>query len=164
MLRGFHPCHIGTLDFALCRDRFSGWNVWRPFFGGIYCSYCSKTHTENSGKNSVEKFGENIPFFGALFGTFFGAFFGEQLFCLEIRKIRAESVLQERPLNNMQTQAAEIFLRRSRQDLPIEQAHCSQTEAKFLLSFTNLNILWPGETKNSWGAKFYTPPPRKIPF
>ena len=39
--------------------------------------------TEHSGKNSVEKFGGNIPFFGAFFGafssTFFGAFFGEQL-------------------------------------------------------------------------------------
>ena len=40
----------------------------RPFFAGICCSYCRKTDTENAGKNSVEKFGEDIPFLGALFG------------------------------------------------------------------------------------------------
>ena len=34
-----------------------------------------KTHTENSGKNSVEKFSEIIPFFGAFFGTFFRCVF-----------------------------------------------------------------------------------------
>ena len=74
MLRGFHPCHIGTLDFALCRDGFSGWIFWRPFFGGIYCSYCRKTHTENSGKISVEKFGDNIPFSVHFSVRFFGTF------------------------------------------------------------------------------------------
>ena len=55
---------------------FSGWIFWRPFFGGFCCSYCRKTHTENSGKISVEKFGENIPFFGAFFGALFSTFFG----------------------------------------------------------------------------------------
>ena len=67
--------------------------------GGRFSVAFAEKHT---GKNSVETFGENIPFFGAFFGAFFGtfvgAFFGEQLFRLEIRKIRAESVLQERPL------------------------------------------------------------------
>ena len=60
-----------TLDFALCRDRFSGWNFWRPFFGGIYCSYCRKKNTHTHTENSVEKFGQNIPLFGAFFSGFF---------------------------------------------------------------------------------------------
>ena len=72
MLRGFHPRHIGTLDFALCPRWIFLLNFLEAVFGGIYCSYCRKTHTENSEKNSVEKFGEIIPFFGAFFGTFFG--------------------------------------------------------------------------------------------
>ena len=53
----------------------------------------------------MEKFGENIPFFGVLFGaffgTFFGAFFDEQFLPRNRKKIRAESVLQERPLKKL---------------------------------------------------------------
>ena len=102
MLRGFHPCHIGTLDFALCRAGFSGWIFWRPFFGGVYCSYCRKTHTKNSGKISEENFGENISFFGAFFGaffgTFFGAFFGEQLFASKSEKFVQNPFCKRGPL------------------------------------------------------------------
>ena len=54
-------------------------NVLEAFFGGICCSFCRKAHTESSGKILAERFGENIPFFGAGFGAFFSAFFGEQL-------------------------------------------------------------------------------------
>ena len=104
VLRGFHPCHIGTLDFALCRAGFSGWIFWRPFFGGIYCSYCRKTHTKNSGKISEEKFGENISFFGAFFGaffgTFFGEFFGEQLFASKSEKFVQNPFCKRDPLRN----------------------------------------------------------------
>ena len=105
--RGFHPCHIGTLDFCTVPR----WIFWLKFleavFRGIYCSYCRKTHNENSGKNSVEKFGENIPFFGAIFWCVFRyvfrCFFRWVTFCLEMGKIRAESVLQERPFNRWST-------------------------------------------------------------
>ena len=51
-IRGFLPCHIGTLDFALCRDWSSDW-----FF--FWRSYC-----ENSGKKLVEYFGQTFRFSG----------------------------------------------------------------------------------------------------
>ena len=100
MLRGFHPCHIGTLDFCAAPRWifFSGCIFWSPFFGGIYSSYCRKTHTENSGKNSVEKFCETIPSFGALFGAFFGTFFGEQLFASKSEKFVQNPFCKRDPL------------------------------------------------------------------
>ena len=69
-------------------------NFWRPFFGDIYCSYSRKTHTENSVKISVEKFGEHIPFFGA----FFGAFFGEQPFASKSEKFVQNPFCKRDPL------------------------------------------------------------------
>ena len=74
ILRGFRACHIGTLDFALCRDGFSGLIFSRPPFGGICFSYCRKHTPKIWGKNSVENFGENIQFLSAFFGVSFGEF------------------------------------------------------------------------------------------
>ena len=53
--------------------------------------FTAEKHTPKiRGKIRVEKFGENIPFFGAFFGAFFGTlfgtFFGEQLFGSESEK------------------------------------------------------------------------------
>ena len=74
ILKGFQPCHIGTLHFALCRNGFSGWIFWRPFFRWNLRFLLQKTHTKKNGEKFSGKFGENILFFGAFFGMFFGAF------------------------------------------------------------------------------------------
>ena len=56
------------------------------------------------GKNSVENFGENNPFFGAFFGAFFGtflgAFFGEQLFASKSEKFVQNPFCKRDPLKN----------------------------------------------------------------
>ena len=34
ILKGFQPCHIGTLDFALCRDGFL--SFWLNFLEAVF--------------------------------------------------------------------------------------------------------------------------------
>ena len=102
MLRGPQPCHISTLNFALCRDGIFWLNFLEAVFRWHLLVLLQKTHTENSGKISVEKFGENIPFFGAffgaLFGTFFGTFFGEQLFASKSEQFAQNPFCKRDPL------------------------------------------------------------------
>ena len=96
--------HIGTLE-----NRCAAMDFLAEFSGGLssvafaVLTAETHTHTENSEKHLVEKFGENIPFFCAFFCAlfsvfFFGALFGEQLFALKSEKF-AKSVLQETSLN-----------------------------------------------------------------
>ena len=63
----------------------------------------AEKHTPKiSEKNSVEKFGEIIPFFGAFFGaffgTFFGAFFGEPPFASKSEKFVQNPFCKRDPL------------------------------------------------------------------
>ena len=55
----------------------------------------AEKHTENSGKISVENFGETISFFGAFFGTFFS----EQLFASKSEKFEQNPFCKRDPLN-----------------------------------------------------------------
>ena len=64
--------------------------------GGIYCSYCRK----NTHRKIREKFGENIPFFGAFFGTFFG----EQHFASKSEKFEQNLFCKRSPLKNSRSQ------------------------------------------------------------
>ena len=52
-------------------------------------------------KNSVEKFGENISFFGAFFGAFFGMFFCEQLFASKSQKFVQNLSARETPFKKL---------------------------------------------------------------
>ena len=69
---------------------------WTPLFGGISCSYCRKTHTENFGEEFGGKFRENIPFLGVFFGELFGPF-SVSNFWHQNRKIRRMRSARETP-------------------------------------------------------------------
>ena len=87
------------------------WLFWLNFVEAVFRWHVlfslqkkTHTHTKNSGEISVEKFGENIPFFGAFFGaffgTFFGAFFGGQLFASKSEKFLQNPFCKRDPSNS----------------------------------------------------------------
>ena len=99
ILRGFHACHIGTLDFALCRDGFSGWIFRRGVSRWHLLFLLQEKHTP---RKFGEKFSGKIRWnfrrvFRCVFRYVIRCIFRWTTSCLEIGKIRAESVLQERP-------------------------------------------------------------------
>ena len=104
MLRGFHPCHVGTLDFC----SVSRWIFWLNFLEAVFRWHLLFLLQKNTHQKFGEKFGEKIRWKHSVFRCVlrcvlryaFRCVFRWATFCLEIGKIRAESVLQERPLNN----------------------------------------------------------------
>ena len=103
MLRAFHPCHIGTLDFALCPR----WIFWLKILEAIFRWHLLFLLQKNTHRKFGVKFGGKIRWkhsvFRYVFRCVFRYVFRWTAFCLEIGKIRAESVLQERPFNIFET-------------------------------------------------------------
>ena len=105
MLRAFHPCHIGTLDFGLCPR----WIFWLNFLEAVFRWHLLFLLQKNTHRKFGIKFGGKIRWkhsvfryvFRCVFRYVFRRVFRWTAFCLEIGKIRAESVLQERPLNKL---------------------------------------------------------------
>ena len=56
MLRGFHPCHIGTLDFAL----FPRWIFWLNFLEAVFRWHLLFLLQKNTHRKFGEKFGAKI--------------------------------------------------------------------------------------------------------
>ena len=98
MLRGFHPCHIGTLDLLWILL----WIFWLNFLEAVLRWQKLPLLQKNTHRKFGEKFGENIPFFGAFFGAFFGkffgTFFGEQLFSSKSEKFVQNPFCKRDPL------------------------------------------------------------------
>ena len=105
MLRGFHPCHIGTLDFC----SVPRWIFWLNFLEAVFWWHLLLLLQKNTHRKFGEKFGGKIRWkhsvfrcvFRCVFRYAFRCVFRWAAFGLEIGKIRTESVLQERPFKGL---------------------------------------------------------------
>ena len=99
MLRGFHPCHIGTLDLLWILL----WIFWLNFLEAVFRWQKLPLLQKNTHRKFGEKFGGKIRWkhsifrcvFRRVFRYVFRYVFRWATFSFEIGKIRAESVLQE---------------------------------------------------------------------
>ena len=102
MLRGFHPCHIGTLDFALD----FALDFLAEFFGGRFSvaktALTAEKHTPKirgkiRWKNSVKTFRFSVRF-RRVFRHVFRYVFGEQLFSSKSEKFVQNPFCKRDPL------------------------------------------------------------------